>query len=479
MKRWEDPIWVEEMRLELDYNLMMAPPLDPRSGIVEEEIRALAPRFREIHQDLSKKRSEDQLPFLTIPFHPSLAQEIRKYSRQVKGWVENFVVLGIGGSALGAKALQTALNHPHHNLLSRTMRKGVPRLFVCDNIDPDGFKALLDLIDVRKTLFNVISKSGGTAETMSQFLIVRELLKKRLGNRSEADHLVITTDPAKGILRQIAQDEQIVGFSIPPLLGGRFSVLSAVGLLPAAMVGIDISELLAGAREMERRCRAETIQQNPAYLCAALAYLAYQKKQKNIRVFMPYVDALKDVGQWFVQLWAESLGKRLNRRGEEIWVGQTPVVALGATDQHSQLQLYLEGPADKVLTFVGVKNYDGLQGIPKLYPEAEALAYLGGHSLNKLIQAELQATRMSLAKSNRPGLLITLPRINPFTVGQLLFLLELETYLCGQLQEIDPLDQPGVEQGKVLAYALLGRKGFEDQIRGWGPFMKSEGKHTL
>ena len=206
------------------------------------------------------------------------------------------MVLGIGGSALGARALQTALNHPHHNLLSRTMRKGFPRLFVCDNIDPDGFKALLDLIDIRKTLFNVISKSGGTAETMSQFLIVRELLKKRLGNRKEADHLVITTDPAKGILRQIAQEEQIASFSIPPLLGGRFSVLSAVGLLPAAMVGIDISELLAGAREMEQRCRTEEIRQNPAYLGAALAYLAYQKKQKNIRVFMPYVDALKDVG---------------------------------------------------------------------------------------------------------------------------------------------------------------------------------------
>ena len=477
MKRWEDPSWVEEMRLELDFNLMMAPPLDPGSGILDEEIQALVPLFREIHQDLSKKRHEDRLPFLTIPFHPSLVQEIRKYTRQVKGWVENFVVLGIGGSALGARALQTALNHPHHNLLSRTMRKGFPRLFICDNIDPDGFKALLDLIDVRKTLFNVISKSGGTAETMSQFLIVRELLKKRLGNRKEADHLVITTDPTQGILRQIAQEEQLASFSIPPLLGGRFSVLSAVGLLPAAMVGIDISELLAGAREMERRCRAEEIQQNPAYLCAALAYLAYQKKEKNIRVFMPYVDALRDVGQWFVQLWAESLGKRLNRRGEEVRVGQTPVVALGATDQHSQLQLYVEGPADKTLTFVGVKNYAGLQAIPKMYPEAEALAYLGGHSLNELIQAELQATRVSLAKNNRPSLLVTLPRTNPFTVGQLLFLLELETFLCGQLLEIDPLDQPGVEQGKVLSYALLGRKGFENRIQGWEPFLKSEGKY--
>ena len=479
MKRWQDPSWVEEMRLELDFNLMMAPPLDPGAGIIEEEIKALIPRFQEIHQDLSKKRIEDQLPFLTIPFHPSLVQEIRKYTRQVKGWVENFVVLGIGGSALGTRALQTALNHPHYNLLSRTMRKGFSRLFVCDNVDPDGFKALLDMIDIRKTLFNVISKSGGTAETISQFLIVREILKRRLGNRKEADHLVITTDPAKGILRKIAQEEQIANFSIPPLLGGRFSVLSAVGLLPAAMVGIDISELLAGAREMEQRCRTEEVLHNPAYLGAALAYLAYQKKQKTIRVFMPYVDALKGVGEWFVQLWAESLGKRLNQQGREVWIGQTPIVALGATDQHSQLQLFMEGPPDKVLTLVGVKNYSGMQPIPKMYPEAEALAYLGGHSLNELIQVELQATRTSLAKSGRPSLLITLSRINPFTVGQLLFLLELETYLCGQLLNIDPLDQPGVEQGKALAYALLGRKGFEDRIQDWGPFLKSAGKFKL
>ena len=194
---------------------------------------------------------------------------------------------------------------------------------------------------------------------------------------------------------------------------------------------------------------------------------------------MPYVDALKDVGQWFVQLWAESLGKRLNRRGEEVWVGQTPVVALGATDQHSQLQLFLEGPADKVLTFVGVKNYTGLQGIPKLYPEEEALAYLGGHSLNELIQAEMQATRMSLAKNNRPGLMITLPRINPFTVGQLLFLLELETYLCGQLQGSTPSISRVWSRERSWPMPCWAGKVFEEQIRGWGPFMNSEGKYSL
>ncbi|MBI5584833.1 MAG: glucose-6-phosphate isomerase [Deltaproteobacteria bacterium] len=479
MKRWQDPSWVEEMRLGLDMNLMMSPPLAPEAGIAAGELDRLTPRMTEILQELEIDRDEGRLPFLTIPAHPTLVQEIKKYVRGVKGWVENFVVLGIGGSSLGARALQTALNHPAYNLLSRTMRKGFPRFFVADNIDPDGFNALLELVDLRKTLFNVVSKSGGTAETMSQYLIVRELLKRRGGNRKELDHLVITTDPEAGNLRKIVRADAVAGFEIPPRLGGRFSVLSAVGLLPAAMVGIDIEELLAGARDMDQRCREANLWKNPAALSAALSFLAYREKNKFIRVFMPYVDALGGVGDWFAQIWAESLGKRVDRQGREIRTGQTPVSSRGATDQHSQLQLYAEGPADKVITFVGVKSYGTTLPIPPAGPSAPALGYLGGHTLNELIRSELQATRLTLAGNGRPSLLITLPRVNPFTVGQLLFLLELETYLCGQLLEINPLDQPGVEEGKNLAYALMGRKGYENKIQGWEPFLKTDPRFIL
>jgi glucose-6-phosphate isomerase len=479
MKRWQDPSWVGEMRVEVDANLMMAPPLPPESGIEAGELDRLAPRMAGILQDLETGRKEGRLPFLTISAHPTLAQEIKKYVRGVKGWVENFVVLGVGGSALGARALQTALNHPAYNLLSRTMRKGFPRLFVADNIDPDGFKALLELLDLRKTLFNVVSKSGGTAETMSQYLIIRELLKGRGGNRKELDHLVVTTDPEAGHLRKIARAEAVAGFEIPPLLGGRFSVLSAVGLLPAAMVGIDIEELLAGARDMDQRCREARPWKNPAALGAALSFLAYREKKKFIRVFMPYADCLSGVGDWFAQLWAESLGKKVDRQGRAIRTGQTPVSSRGASDQHSQLQLYVEGPADKIITFVGVKAYGATLTIPPAGPPGESLGHLGGHTLNELIQSEMQATRLTLAGNGRPSLLITLPRVNPFTVGQLLFLLELETVLCGQLLEINPFDQPGVEEGKNLAYALMGRKGYEDKIRGWEPFRKSDPRFVL
>jgi len=477
MKRWMDPNWVQEMRLALDVNFMMSPLLGEKEGIAEEEIENLIPALQAIRQEIQEKKDQGQLPFLTLPYDSSLAPRIKSFVQGNKNWIENFVVLGIGGSALGAKALQTALNHPHYNLLSKTMRKGFPRVFVADNIDPDGFKALLDLLDIRKTLFNVISKSGGTAETMSQFLIIRDLLKKRLGNRKEKEHLVITTDPEQGVLRKIAGEEQIQSFEIHPLLGGRYSVFSAVGLLPAAMGDIDLEELLAGAREMEKRCRTDSIWENPAYLCAALATLVYKQKKKNIRVVMPYADALKGVGDWFCQLWAESLGKKLNTKGREVWTGQTPLVALGATDQHSQLQLYNEGPGDKVFTFVGVKHYVNLLSLPKLYPKLEALSYLGGHSLNELIQAEMLATRLTLVKGGRPSLTLMLPKVNPFTVGQLMMLWELETTLCGHLLGINPLDQPGVEEGKNLAYAYLGRKGYEDKVKEWGPYTKFRKKY--
>lgn len=465
MKRWLDSAWTQEMRLEIDVNWMMGPVLGEKEGISEEDLEKLLPLIQTIHEQLEEEKNQGRLPFLTQPFELSQPPNIKKYVQGAKTWAENFVVLGIGGSALGAKALQTALTHPYYNMLSRTMRKGFPRLFVADNVDPDGFKSLLDLLEVRKTIFNVISKSGGTAETMSQFLIIRDLLKKKLGNRKEKDHLVITTDPVQGVLRRIAEEEQFKSFEIPTLLGGRFSVLSAVGLLPAAMCGIDIEELLAGAREMAKRCQASSLWDNPAYLSASLSFLSYKQKKKNIRVIMPYADALKGMGEWFCQLWAESLGKRVNTKGREVWNGQTPVTALGATDQHSQLQLYVEGPGDKVFSFLGVKHYSSLMPLPKLYPKTEELAYLGGRSLNKLIQAEMQATRLTLARNGRPSMTLTLPKINPFTIGQLMFLWEMETFVCGQLMGVNPLNQPGVEEGKIITYALLGRKGFEGQTK--------------
>lgn len=456
---WKDPKWKSRMRISLDYKNMTADSIGRGYGITLNELEKTATKAKRIDKALKQGWKERKIGFFDLPYQGENISNIKAFARKVKKEYEALVVLGIGGSALGPIALQAALNPPHYNLLTRKDRKGCPRLFVADNIDPSGFEGMLRVIDPEKTIFNVISKSGGTAETMSQFIIVREMLKERLGKKYK-DHIVATTDPEKGILMKIAAEEGFETFPIPANVGGRFSVFSSVGLLPAAVAGADIEELLAGAAYMNELCMTSDLFQNPAYLNATLQYLA-DKKGKPMSVMMPYSDALKDIADWYRQLWAESLGKKVSLSGKPLHAGPTPIKAIGATDQHSQLQLYIEGPFDKVVTLVGVKDFGAEAKIPMAYKDIGELGYLGGHSLKGLIQAEMLATEMALTHNHRMNCAITLPEVNAFTVGQLLQMLMIQTAFAGGLYNIDPFDQPGVEQGKQYAYGMMGRKGYE------------------
>jgi len=451
------------MELSINFTNMMEEAIGSEHGISEEEIKKLEPRIKEIDTHLKEQREKGALPFFDLPYQDDLVKELKALSEEQQGLWDNLVVLGIGGSALGGIALHRGLHHPFYNLLSRKERGNYPRIFFADNIDPDGFHALLNTLDFKKTLFNVISKSGETAETMSQFLIVHNLLKKQLGEKEYGKHLIITTDRKKGRLREILEKEHFLSFIIPDGVGGRFSLLTPVGLLPAAMTGIDIKELLAGAAFMDKKCQSEEIWENPAYMLALLLYLSDVQKGKTMCVFMPYVDALRDVADWFRQLWAESLGKRFSLTGDVVESGPTPIKALGVTDQHSQLQLYIEGPHNKVIMFADVKNYQHEVPIPKDYSDIDGVGYLGGHTLNELIQSERRATEQALTNNKRPNFTITLPAVNAFTLGQLFFLLEVATAFAGSLYGINAFDQPGVEEGKRFTYGLMGRKGFEDK----------------
>jgi glucose-6-phosphate isomerase len=333
-------------------------------------------------------------------------------------------------------------------------------------VDPATIGPFLDRLDLGRTLFNVVSKSGGTAETMSQYLIVRQRLMDKLGDGYRR-HLLFTTDPEKGVLRQLAKQEDIASLPIPPSVGGRFSVLSAVGLLPAALVGIDVRELLAGAREMAERCDTDDLRSNPAGLFAALQYLADTEADAPIQVMMPYSDRLRDVADWFRQLWAESLGKQSTRAGEEVFAGPTPVKSLGATDQHSQVQLYIEGPFDKTITFLAEAESEIDVEIPSAYPELGELGYLGGHTLGELLRTEMLATEAALARRGRMNMMIELPRVDARSLGGLFMLFQIATVYAGHLYGVDPLDQPGVELGKQLTYGIMGREGFETQRGEW------------
>jgi glucose-6-phosphate isomerase len=450
----------------LDYNNMLAPRLGGGHGIDPASLEGMAERFREAHADTARRVKSGELGFYALVDESQTVKDIERFAEGVGQTFSTIVVLGIGGSALGTIALRTALLHPFWNELSDEERDFFPKLYVLDNVDPATISPFLDRLDVRRTLFNVVSKSGGTAETMSQYLIIRERLQRELGD-GYAGHLLFTTDPEKGVLRQIADAEGIPTLPIPANVGGRFSVLSAVGLLPAAMVGIDVAELLAGAREMRERCETDDLRRNPAGIFAALQYLADTETGANVHVMMPYSDQLRDVADWFRQLWAESLGKQKSRGGDDVFTGPTPVKALGATDQHSQVQEYVEGPFDKTITFLAVRDTGVDVAIPRLHEDLAELGYLGGHTLNELLNTERLATEAALARRGRMNMTLELPRVDARALGEVFMLLQIATVYSGFLYGIDPMDQPGVELGKQLTYGIMGRAGYEQARQEW------------
>jgi glucose-6-phosphate isomerase len=287
---------------------------------------------------------------------------------------------------------------------------------------------------------------------------------------------VFITDPEKGALRRIAREESVPALDIPPNVGGRFSVLSAVGLLPAALIGIDIQALMAGAADMAERCAIRELRRNPAALYAMLQWLSDTQHGLGTHVIMPYSDNLRDVGDWFVQLWAESLGKR---RLDGTSVGPTPIPALGATDQHSQVQLFMEGPLDKTVTFIAVGTRAVDIQIPTLHPDVPELAYLGGHSLGELLDVERQATAGALARRGRPNMTMTCDTLDAWHVGSMLMMLAISTVIAGALYEVNPLDQPGVELGKRYTYGQLGRPDAEDARREWDALPKPDPRSAV
>jgi glucose-6-phosphate isomerase len=440
--------------LSLDYSLMLADAVD--GGVSVNDWSTAASAFGAAFDHVSARRTSGELGFFRLPGDTALLAQTTSFVERTRGKYRDIVLLGIGGSALGPIALRNALRPPQWNLLPDDVREGWPRLHVLDNVDPVTVAATIARVRLSETLFLVVSKSGGTAETMAQYLIVRGRLHEV--GLPLAEHLVFVTDPAKGALRPIATAEEIPALDIPPEVGGRFSVLSPVGMLPAALIGIDVASLLAGAENMVRRCDARDVTRNLAGAWAVLQWLADTKAGRGIHVMMPYADPLRDIASWFVQLWAESLGKT---RADGVPTGPTPVPALGATDQHSQVQLFMEGPLDKTVTFIAVHEPATDITIPRLHADVPDLGYLGGHTLWKLLNAERRATAGALAARGRPSATIELDRVDAWHLGGVLMFLEIATAYAGALYGINAFDQPGVELGKRFTYGMMGRPGFE------------------
>ena len=426
-------------------------------GINEDLLAEFATtRGMEAAEALAGMRAAGKLVFADVIYDESLAQEAKSLAQELCGKFENLVIIGIGGSALGNTTLHSALLHPMHNLLSAEQRNGSPRWFVLDNVDPDITSALLDTLDLSKTLFVVTSKSGGTAETMANFAIAYKRLANEVGQTNAASHVVAITDPEVGFLRELSSRNGFHTLPVPPKLGGRFSVLSAVGLFPAELCGIDVDGFLSGARRMVEACLGgRDAMQNPAYLAAMVYYLADTTRGKHINVMFPYSGRLVTFANWFVQLWAESLGKAQSRDGETVNVGQTPLPAVGATDQHSQNQLFMEGPFDKIITFVDVERFDRDLIIPDSFKDDPKIGYLAGHTLTELIRTEKLGTELALKQRSRPTCSIAIPTVSAETMGQLLMMFMLATAFAGELYNVNAFDQPGVELGKQITKERL------------------------
>jgi glucose-6-phosphate isomerase len=439
----------ERIDLDFDFSLVLEKNLGGGEGMTARQLQAALRRAKAAALAVAKRHAAGRIGFPDLPYRVKEARAIARDAAALRRRFTHMLVLGIGGSALGTKAVLEGIGP--------SARRGLA-LSVADNVDPDAFFPALRAHPMRKTVVVAISKSGGTAETNAQLSLAIAALKKTNG-KAWRDRLILVTDPEKGVFRRMAVKEGLASYPVPPNVGGRFSVLSPVGLLPLAAAGVSPLRLLAGARRMEEAFRKTAPEKNPV-LFASAVYAHYMLDDpRPVHVWFTYGEGLSRVAEWWQQLWGESLGKK---RREGTAVGQTPARAVGVTDQHSQVQLYQDGPADKVFTFVKWRR--GREGgkIPRA-GFAPDMAMLGGRPLRDLFDAEFDGTIGALWRARRPIVRMEIGGRDEEHLGAFLHFWEWVTAVVGECAGIDPFDQPGVEEGKIITRALMGQEGSADR----------------
>lgn len=418
-------------------------------GIQRQELDAQRDRIERVHQRVrqgSTNGLDSEFACLDLAeTMPALLPQIKQMAKEIRGY-RDVLLVGIGGSSLGTKAIAQAV--------ATKARDAAPHLHYVENVDPHSLHRLLDQLDPANTAVLCISKSGGTIETAVQYMILRQWLARHLGRDVARRQQWVITDPAQGWLHEVAVREALPALPVPPRVGGRYSVLSPVGLVPLAVMGVDIDTLLNGAAANAQRCLAADVSTNPALEMAALCVLLDKERHKRIAVMMPYINRLRLFVDWYCQLWAESLGKWDGQPTREP-TGTLPVRAMGAVDQHSQLQLYLESRRDKFFTFIELATWEQDLPIPLDPLDATHFSYLQGKSMADVLGAEFRATRQVISDAGHPNMTIRLPTLDAHILGQLIDLYQRATVYAGLLYGINPLDQPSVEKGKQLAIQLL------------------------
>lgn len=448
------------MTLALDFTNCLSEAIGATHGLTKPEVETLVAKFPKHHESIDEMRANGESAFFDLPYQDQ--GEIKAALKKHQGKWSDLVVVASGGSALAARTLIGALAPATHNLVEAKARKGAPRIHILDNADPVTASNLVEAVDLKKTLFVVVSRSGLSPETDALFHWLADLLRKRVGKGALAAQMVVVTDREKGPLAEIAKQEKIDILHSPANLAGRYALLGAAGLFPAAMAGIDIAALLAGAGDMDKRCRHGDPYRNPAYMHSLVHYLLTRKRRKTMHVTFSFSDRVHAVGLWYNHLCSVSLGKMLNRKGKAVHVGPSPVAAVGAFDLHGQQQLFAEGPFDKVVTFVVARDHGAKAVAPQLWPKVEALSWLKDADFAAILERAYVGCEYQLTAAGRPNMTVTLDSVDPAHIGGLIYMLQLSTAMSAELYGIDPFDAPGVELGKQATYAQSGRPGFED-----------------
>ena len=461
-----------------DYDNLFGP-----GRVTEEDLQELAPKLKAAHEamgvmretgvvrgHLSKDGEPEKVLFSQLPYveeghlnSPESMAHLQELTDSVRNRVDAVISLGIGGSYLGNKVIFDVKCGEFWNSMSDEEREGLPRVYFSgNNIDPrrtgDIIRHLKHLAKIKKThdkkpftvMLLVISKSGGTLDTMSNFMVIYDELKKAQDIETE---IVAVTDPNEEkptILKKLAMENGWPSYSVPDGVGGRFSIFCDVGLTVAAVVGFDIKSFLQGAQDMDKACQSDNVKENPAMLNAALKFIASEKYGRDMEVMMPYGDYLKSVSEWYIQLLAESLGKEKNREGQEVCYGRTPIVAVGTTDMHAQTQQHQEGKKNKIVQFIRVEKWDEDYTVPNIFPDVQKLADISGVTMSEALEVARQSNADALSSNDRYNALFSLPELNEYYLGQLLYLLAMSVAYEGELADVDAFDQPGVEAYKRI-----------------------------
>lgn len=421
----------------------------------DEEIESTQNDITRIHKQLESGETpgSDFLGWLHLPgvISDKFIDEINGTARKLRDNCDAFISIGIGGSYLGAKAAVEFINHSFHNQLSAQNRNGPELFFAGQNISSDYLADLLDIIEKKEVCLNVISKSGTTTEPAIAFRVLKSMMENRYGKKGARDRIAVTTDETKGALKKVAEEEGYKTFVIPDDVGGRYSVLTPVGLLPIAVAGIDVGELIEGARAFEKITANPDMKKNPAYLYAAVRNLLYGKG-KTIEILSSFHPSLHYIAEWWKQLAGESEGK--NQKG--IFPASVDLT----TDLHSMGQWIQEGNRIIFETFFTIEKSNREITIPKFDDDSDGLNYIAGKSLDFVNDKAYRGTAMAHLDGGVPNMTLTLKDRSPNTLGQLFYFFEKAISLSGNLLGVNPFDQPGVEFYKKNMFKLLGKKGY-------------------